>query len=121
MAERNETWKEGEAIARKYLSDRQFTILNKNCHWHHYDIDILSMKEGELVVVEVKTRAEDFLVDPEEAIDRGKIRRIVSAADAYVRFFDIDLPVRFDVMILIGRQGNYRVEHIEDAFYAPCR
>ncbi|MDD2952326.1 MAG: YraN family protein [Parabacteroides sp.] len=121
MAERNDTGKEGEAIARKYLLDREYVILHSNWHWHHYELDIVAMKEGELVVVEVKTRAEDFLVDPEEAIDKGKIRRIVSAADAYVRFFDIDLPVRFDVMILIGRQGNYRVEHIEDAFYAPCR
>lgn len=120
MAERNDIGKEGEAIARKYLSDRGFEILHSNWHWHHYELDIVAVKEDELVVVEVKTRTEDFLVDPEEAIDRGKIRRIVSAADAYVRFYNVDLPVRFDIMILVGGRGNYCVEHIEDAFYAPC-
>ena len=120
MAKRNETGKDGESVARAFLEKQGYKITHTNWHWHHYELDIVAVKEGELVVVEVKTRAEDFLVDPEVAIDRGKIRRIVSAADAYVRFFNIDLPVRFDVMILIGRQGNYRVEHIEDAFYAPC-
>lgn len=121
MAERNDTGKEGEAIARKYLTDREYTILHSNWHWHHYELDIVAVKEGELVVVEVKTRADDFLVDPEEAIDRGKIRRTVAAADAYVRFYGIDLPVRFDVMLLIGQKGCYQVEHIEDAFHAPCQ
>lgn len=121
MAERNDTGKEGEAVARKYLTDREYTILHSNWRWHHYELDIVAMKEGELVVVEVKTRASDCLVDPEEAINNGKIRRIVAAADAYIRLFDLSLPVRFDVMFLIGSKGNYQIEHIEDAFYAPCR
>ena len=69
MAERNDIGKEGEAIARKYLSDRGFEILHSNWHWHHYELDIVAVKEDELVVVEVKTRAEDFLgKDPADRI-----------------------------------------------------
>lgn len=120
MEKRNDIGKEGEAIARKYLSDREYVILHANWHWHHYELDIVAEKDGVLVVVEVKTRADDCLVDPEEAIDRGKIRRTVAAADAYARLYGVSLPIRFDVMLLMGREGRYRIEHIEDAFYSPC-
>ena len=50
-----------------------------------------------------------------------KIRRIVAAADAYVRQFNINLPVRFDIVCLIKNGHRYEVEHIEDAFYAPLK
>ena len=84
-------------------------------------MDIVAANAGELVVVEVKTRVADYWVDPADAIDRGKIKRIVAAADAYVRLNQLDWPVRFDIMILLGSDGAYQIEHIEDAFYAPCR
>ena len=120
MAERNDIGKEGEAIARKHLEKQGYVILHSNWHWHHYELDIVAALPDELVVVEVKTRADDYLVDPEDSIDEAKIRRIVKAADAYANLFTIELPIRFDVIFLIGQQGQYRLEHIEDAFYAPC-
>lgn len=121
MAKQTEIGKEGEAAARKYLEEHGYTILQMNWHWHHYELDIVAAKAGELVVVEVKTRVADYWVDPADAIDRGKIKRIVAAADAYVRLNQLDWPVRFDIMILLGSDGAYQIEHIEDAFYAPCR
>lgn len=121
MAKRNETGKEGELLAREYLEKRGYVVAHTNWHWHHYELDIVAVAEGELIVVEVKTRAADFLLAPEEAVDQAKIRRIVTAADAYARYFDIGLPVRFDIIILIKKKEGYEIEHIEDAFYAPCR
>ena len=120
MAERNDTGKEGEAIARKFLEEKGYVILHANWHWHHYELDIVAGQGNELIIVEVKTRSDDYLVDPEDAIDEGKIRRIVKAADAYANLYNIDLPIRFDIIILIGKKGNYQLEHIEDAFFAPC-
>lgn len=120
MAERNDTGKAGEAIARAHLEKQGYTILHSNWHWHHYELDIVAATADELVVVEVKTRAADYLVDPEEAIDEAKIRRIVKAADAYANLFNIDLPIRFDVIFLVGEKDQYQLEHLEDAFYAPC-
>ena len=79
------------------------------------------MKEGELIVVEVKTRSEDYLLSPEEAVDNKKIRRIVAAADAYVRYFNLEMPVRFDIITLVKGKEGLQIEHIDDAFYAPCR
>lgn len=121
MAKRNETGKDGEAVARVFLEEHDYTIVHTNWHWHHYELDIVAMKDGELVVVEVKTRSDDYLLAPEEAVDNWKIRRIVTAADAYVRFFNLGLPVRFDIITVIKRGEDYEIDHIEDAFYAPCR
>ena len=53
--------------------------------------------------------------------EQEKIRRIVAAADAYVRFFNLELPVRFDIITVIKKGEESEIDHIEDAFYAPCR
>lgn len=121
MALHNKIGAEGEALARQYLIRQGYTLLHTNWRWHHYELDIVAVCREELVVVEVKTRSEDYWVEPEAAVDRGKIRRIVTAADAYARLFQIAWPVRFDLILLIKEKEGYRLEHIEDAFYAPLR
>lgn len=80
MAKRNETGKEGESVARAFLEKRGYRITHTNWHWHHYELDIVAVKDACLVVVEVKTRSGDYLLAPEEAVDTLKIRRIVAAA-----------------------------------------
>ena len=90
MARQNDMGREGESEARAYLVKHGYNVLHTNWHWHHYELDIIAVKEDELIVVEVKTRSEDFLLSPEDAVDIKKIRRIVAAADAYVRYRDID-------------------------------
>ena len=121
MAKRNETGKDGESVARAFLEKQGYRITHTNWHWHHYELDIVAVKDACLVVVEVKTRSEDYLLAPEEAVDAPKIRRIVAAADAYVRFFNLELPVRFDIITLVKEKDGFRIEHIDDAFYAPSR
>jgi putative endonuclease len=121
MAEQNLIGKEGEEEARAYLIGQEYVILHTNWRWKHYEIDIIATKKDELVIVEVKTRSEDYLLSPEEAIDRGKIQRLVVAADVYVRFFRMDMPVRFDIITLIKSENGYEVEHLEDAFHAPMQ
>lgn len=121
MAKRNDIGKNGELVARTFLEKRGYKVTHTNWHWHHYELDIVALKEDSLVVVEVKTRSEDYLLAPEEAIDTAKIRRIVAAADAYVRIFNVELPVRFDIITVIKKGDEFEIDHIEDAFYAPCR
>ena len=100
---------------------RKKVILHTNWHYHHYELDIVAEKDGMIIVVEVKTRSSDYLVSPEDSVDNRKIRRIVSAADSYVRYFNLAMPVRFDIISLVkNSDGSYAVEeHFEDAFFAP--
>jgi putative endonuclease len=48
-----------------------------------------------------------------------KIRRIVVAADAYIKHFCLDAPVRFDIITAVGEPGAFRIEHLKEAFYPP--
>lgn len=119
MAAHNETGKEGEAEACAWLERKGYQVIHSNWRWHHYELDIIAIRDNELVVVEVKTRAENYLLPPEKSVTKGKIKRIVTATDAYIRYHKIQLPVRFDLIIVIKKNGGHEIEHIEDAFYAP--
>ena len=53
------------------------------------------------------------------AVTDKKIRRIIASTDAYLRKFSVDLPVRFDIITLVGEKTPFTIEHIEEAFYPP--
>lgn len=119
MARHNLLGKAGEDAACDYLRQRGYTILHRNWRYRRNELDIVAADADTLVVVEVKTRSEDPLAPPEEAIDSGKIKRTVAAADVYIRRFDLDLPVRFDVITAVRTAAGFRIEHIDNAFYSP--
>ncbi|MCC8154855.1 MAG: YraN family protein [Tannerellaceae bacterium] len=119
MAEKHDIGKKGELLAREYLISKGYTILHINWRWSHYELDIVARKDDELVIVEVKSRSAGFLVEPEEAVNQAKIRRIVAAANVYARYFKYDIPVRFDIITLVKEGELYRIDHLEDAFFAP--
>lgn len=120
MAEHNLLGKEGEEQTLKYLGCHSYIIHDINWRYRHNELDIVAEKNGELVVVEVKTRSTNMLQRPEEAVDSRKIKRIVAATDVYIRKFDIDLPVRFDIITVVkDKSGTFTIEHIDNAFYSP--
>ena len=119
MAAHNELGKEGENEAVDFLETQGYFIRHRNWHSGRKELDIVAEHQGELVVVEVRTRRNQIYGTPEESISEAKIRRIVSSADAYVRKFCIDLPVRFDIISLTGVQPPLKIEHIINAFYPP--
>ncbi|MBO7301763.1 MAG: YraN family protein, partial [Bacteroidaceae bacterium] len=69
-----------------------------------------------LVFVEVKSRRNESYGNAYEAVTPQKIRLLISAAEAYVRRYALDLPVRFDIVTVIGICEPYKIEHIRDAF-----
>ncbi|MDD5787270.1 MAG: YraN family protein [Prevotella sp.] len=117
MAQHNELGAWGEQIAAAYLADKGMRILKRNWRDGHRDLDIVGYMDNMLVVVEVKTRRNDLFMDPQQAVDRGKARRICTAANRFVKYYHIDAPVRFDIVAIVGMPGQpYKIEHIEDAF-----
>ena len=119
MAAHNELGKEGEDEAVRYLETKGYRIRHRNWRSGRKELDIVAEHQGELIVVEVKTRRNQIYGPPEESISETKIRRIVSSADAYIRKFRIDLPVRFDIISLTGIGSPLEIEHFVNAFYPP--
>lgn len=119
MAEHNKLGKAGEDAAVAYLERQDYVIRHRNWRRGHLELDIVAVKDNELVVVEVKTRHDTVFGQPEEAVDPMKIRRTVRAADAYIKLFQLDTPVRFDIITAVGEERNFKIEHIQEAFYPP--
>jgi putative endonuclease len=120
MATHNELGQAGETAALDYLKAHGYQIRHVNWRLGHLELDIVAQTDDELVIVEVKTRSGHW-DSPEDAVTNTKIRNIVNATDAYIKYFDIDLPARFDIIGVIGHAPNFEIDHIEDAFYPPVR
>lgn len=119
MAAHNELGKKGEEEAVRYLIRKGYNVRHRNWHSGKKELDIVAIHKKTLVVIEVKTRRNELYGNPEEAVTEQKIRRIISSTDAYIRQFSIDLPVRFDIITIIGIEQPFGIEHIEEAFYPP--
>jgi putative endonuclease len=122
MAEHNDLGRLGEQLARDFLIAKGYQILEQNWVCGHKEIDIIAMDGKELVIVEVKTRRVTFLVEPEETVDKYKQRFLIWAAEAYIERNNLDVDVRFDIVaIVIDKNNEHRIDHIENAFYPMLR
>lgn len=118
MAEHNTLGNEGERKAKAYLQERAYTVLHANWRYKHKEIDLVAKKGKFLVIVEVKTRTYGGMQQASESITNSKMRYLVEAADAYVETYNREEEVRFDVLALTFFEGNWKIEHMEDAFNA---
>lgn len=117
MAEHNDLGKEGEAIAVEYLIAKDYKILETNWRFDKAEIDIIAQKENILAVVEVKTRSSLEFGLPQEFVKPKKIKLLVKAINEFVEKYDLDANVRFDIIAISKINGNFNIEHIEEAFY----
>lgn len=119
MAEHNDLGKWGEDEAALYYEDRGYEILERDWKVGKRDIDLIALTEDKntLVFVEVKTRQNNDLQEPEEAVDVKKMRNLAIAANAYVKLHGLDMDVRFDIISVIGKCSCVEsIECFEDAF-----
>lgn len=119
MAEHNDLGKWGEDEATLYYEDRGYEILERDWKVGKRDIDLIALTEDKdtLVFVEVKTRQNNDLQEPEEAVDVKKMRNLAIAANAYVKLHGLDMDVRFDIISVIGKCSCVEsIECFEDAF-----
>lgn len=119
MATHNDFGKKAEDLAVEYLQKNGYKILTRNFRFRKVEIDIIAEKDNLIIITEVKARSTDFFILPQEAVTKTKIRSIVSAADHYLKEFNNNTEVRFDIIsVLPDEKGKLIVEHITDAFEA---
>jgi len=106
----------GEKLAAEFLIGKKFNIVALNWHYRHKEIDIIAYDKNRLVIVEVKLRSTDYYGDPSEFVTKKKQRYLIEAAEAYLDTIPSAPEVRFDIVSIIGTNGDYHIEHIEDAF-----
>lgn len=116
MTKQKEIGDKGEEIARGYLLDLGYTILESNWHFHHYEIDIIAKDGEELVIVEVKSRTGTAFEHPSEAVGPRKMRFLIEAAEAYIYKTNSYSDTRFDIISIIFQGDSFELEHYKDAF-----
>lgn len=112
--------KKGEEIAAEYIKSKGFFVAAKNYKSAHGEIDIIAENRKTVVFVEVKLRSENAGYMPREAVNKGKIKRIVYTAKNYIYRSRTNLIPRFDIIeLIIPSNGNIlecKLNHIENAF-----
>jgi putative endonuclease len=118
MASRNEFGARGEKMAKEYLEKQGYEILDENWIFNKAEIDLIAYRDSTIVFAEVKTRSTNSFGEPEDFVDPGKQKLLVSAADEYIYLMDHKHEVRFDIIsILFDKFDRPVIRHIEDAFW----
>lgn len=120
MADHNDFGKEAEKFAAEYLSKNNYKISAKNWRSGKAEIDIIAIdySTNEVVIIEVKALISDNLKNPEEAVNKAKRKLLIKAADEYVCSKSISLETRFDIISLVKKKLEWKVNHIKNAFMA---
>ena len=118
MAKHNILGQQGEAIARKFLEESGYEILDENwCHGKA-EVDLIAYRDKRIIFIEVKTRSSTGFGQPEDFVTDTKQNLLQKAADEYLYIMDFKGEIRFDIVsILFDKQGEYTLKHIEDAFW----
>ena len=112
--------RKGEDLACQYLEKIGHTILERNVHSGHLEIDIISMDSHGIHFVEVKTRRAPVQLTPEDCVTPIKQKRITKAAKDWLRKkenkFLAGKEYSFDIMGILFDRDNYEINYIEQAF-----
>src|SRR5215213_8834118 len=91
----------GEQLARKYLQEKNYEILDENWIYERAEIDLITYFNNELIFVEVKTRSKNLFGHPEDFVDTIKESHIIRAAEAYLEIVGFEGSIRFDIISII--------------------
>ena len=106
----------GEQMAAKLLTDKGYVILEHNYRRGHLEIDLIALDGDELVIVEVKSRAYDTILQPEEAVDHKKRLNLIRLANEYVRTHGRKENVRFDIVSIVSNANGTEIKHLKNAY-----
>lgn len=117
MADHNDFGKIAEDLAVDFLIKANYKILARNFRYLKAEVDIIAEFENQIIVVEVKARHTDAFLEPQEAVNKKKIKLLISAANYYIEENNINKEVRFDIIsVLPNKQKTLEIHHIIDAF-----
>ena len=116
-----QTGRLGEDFCEKYYIKRGYSTVQRNYHSRYGEIDLICRNGEYLVFAEVKTRKCTTAIQPCEAVDLRKQKRIIRTAQMYLIENETDKQPRFDVFEVWVNEGRVvKFNHIENAFDESC-
>ena len=118
MASHNDLGSDGEQLAKQFLENSGYEILDENWVFKKSEIDLIAYKDSKIIFIEVKTRKNNTFAEPEDFVNRSKQKQMAMAADEYIHLMNHQHGIRFDIIsILFDKFGKPIIKHIEDAFW----
>ena len=117
MAHHNELGEKGEQLAVEFLLKNGYEIIERNYRFDKAEVDIIAKKETILAIIEVKTRSTIDFGNPQDFVKPKQMQRLVKAVDAYVTANELDVEVRLDIIAIVKDGNQFKIEHLENAFY----
>lgn len=106
----------GEEVARDYLLERGFSLLERNWRCLEGEIDLIVEKDARLRFVEVRTRSTDAFGSPEESLTPEKMDRLQASGWRYLESAGrLNEDFQFDLIAVeTSKSGEVsRIEHYE--------
>ncbi|MFH1129402.1 MAG: YraN family protein [Patescibacteria group bacterium] len=120
MREKKDLGDKGEKIAREYLENKGYKILDKNFRYSKLgELDIIAKKGDNIVFFEVKTRMKTGPGGfwPEDNITYTKQKKLIKLSQIYLskkKLLDSDWQI--DVLAIeIYRDETFDIRHLENA------
>ena len=118
MGKTQKTGNKGESIARDYLVQKGYTIIDSNWSTRFGELDIIAKKDEIYVFVEVKTRHSQNTESAFASITTSKREKMIKAVYQYLHDNNLDdMNWRIDAIgIALYRDQSPIIDHVEDAF-----
>lgn len=107
----------GENIAKQYLENKGYKIIEQNCRNKYGEIDLVAENKRTLVFVEVRTKTAEQFGTPEESLNKNKIQKLIKNAQFYlIRKGLTSHQYRIDaVCLVLGKKSQVqRLNHYEN-------
>ncbi len=118
MGKTQKTGDHGESIARDYLSQKGYVIIDTNWSSRFGELDIVAQQGDVYVFVEVKTRHSKNTESAFASITPAKREKMIKAVYEYIHEKELDdIHWRIDAIgIALHRNQSPIIDHVEDAF-----
>ena len=109
----------GESIARDFLINNEYKILDMNFRNKFGEIDIICFKDDLIVFCEIKSRYTNSFGNPIESVTYSKQKQIIKLSKLYLiykKYYNYN--VRYDIIEVIFNNidTSFKLNHIKDAF-----
>lgn len=116
MSQHNEVGKLGEDLAREFLEQKGYKILEQNYKTKFAEIDLVCEKDKKLIFVEVRTKIGEQFGSPEDTINRQKLWKVLQNSKNYIGFKKWQGPARIDAVCIVLNPdfSVFRLTHHEN-------
>ena len=104
-----------EDRALHFLESQGLHLLMRNYQLRSGEIDLVMRDQEHVVFAEVRYRRSNHFGGALHSINARKQQKIIATANHYILRYGVDLPARFDVVAITGKDD---IQWIQDAFIA---